>query len=148
MVIKQHHPTRPRLSPFPTRWRRWPSPPQPCASLADASISPNTRRAYLGALARLDAWRGAEPLTDSVFPLCRLPRRDLRARPRARVRGPRRGRRPVPAKLAGQPNPAGEATARVLGGYRRTGADRGRQATGGARYPTARGSPTPSRPAQ
>ena len=26
--------------------------------LADASISLNTRRAYLGALARLDAWRG------------------------------------------------------------------------------------------
>ena len=28
--------------------------------------------------------------------------------------------------LAGQPAPAGEATARVLGGYRRTAADRGR----------------------
>ena len=32
------------------------------------------------------------------------------------------------AKLAGQPDPAGEATARVLGGYRRTAADRGRAA--------------------
>ena len=30
------------------------------------------------------------------------------------------------AKLAGQPDPAGEATARVLGGYRRTAAARGR----------------------
>ena len=30
------------------------------------------------------------------------------------------------AKLAGQADPAGEATARVLGGYRRTAADRGR----------------------
>ena len=30
------------------------------------------------------------------------------------------------AKLAGQPAPAGEATARVLGGFRRTAADRGR----------------------
>ena len=30
------------------------------------------------------------------------------------------------AKFAGQPDPAGEATARVLGGYRRTAADRGR----------------------
>ena len=30
------------------------------------------------------------------------------------------------AKLAGDPSPAGEATARVLGGYRRTTADRGR----------------------
>ena len=31
--------------------------------LADASISVNTRRAYLGALARLDAWLGPAPLT-------------------------------------------------------------------------------------
>ena len=30
------------------------------------------------------------------------------------------------ATLAGQPDPAGEATARVLGGFRRTAADRGR----------------------
>ena len=30
------------------------------------------------------------------------------------------------AKLAGQPAPAGEATARVLGGFRRAAADRGR----------------------
>ena len=29
--------------------------------LADASISLNTRRAYAGALARLDAWRGDDP---------------------------------------------------------------------------------------
>ena len=33
---------------------------------------------------------------------------------------------PNPAALAGQPARAGEATARVLGGYRRTAADRGR----------------------
>ena len=34
--------------------------------LADASISLNTRRAYLGALARLDAWRGAAPVDDAA----------------------------------------------------------------------------------
>ena len=33
--------------------------------LADASLSVNTRRAYLGALARLDAWRGAAPVDDA-----------------------------------------------------------------------------------
>ena len=33
--------------------------------LADASISRNTRRAYLGALARLDAWRGPAPVDDA-----------------------------------------------------------------------------------
>ena len=72
--------------------------------LADASLSVNTRRAYAGALARLDAWRGPAPLTDAL------------AVAAVRFR----------AKLAGQPAPAGEATARVLGGYRRTAADRGR----------------------
>ena len=34
--------------------------------LADASISVNTRRAYLGALARLDAWRGTAPVDDAA----------------------------------------------------------------------------------
>ena len=33
--------------------------------LADASLSVNTRRAYLGALARVDAWRGAAPVDDA-----------------------------------------------------------------------------------
>ena len=32
----------------------------------------------------------------------------------------------IRAKLAGQPHPAGERTARVIAGYRRTSADRGR----------------------
>ena len=73
--------------------------------LADASISLNTRRAYLGALARLDAWRGAAQVDDASLAVAAV-----------RFR----------AKLAGQPDPAGEATARVLGGYRRTAADRGR----------------------
>ena len=73
--------------------------------LADASISRNTRRAYLGALARLDAWLGTAPVDDASLAVAAV-----------RFR----------AKLAGQTDPAGEATARVLGGYRRTAADRGR----------------------
>ena len=68
--------------------------------LADASISVNTRRAYLGA----------------VFEAGRAPATDALAVAAVRFR----------AKLAGQTDPAGEATARVLGGYRRTAADRGR----------------------
>ena len=92
--------------------------------LADASLSPNTRRAYLGALARVDAWRGTNPLTDGVlaaylgaiFEAGRAPASAALAVAAVRFR----------AKLAGQPDPAGEATARVLGGYRRTAADRGR----------------------
>ena len=92
--------------------------------LADASISRNTRRAYLGALRRLDAWRGTAPLTDAllaaylgaIFEAGRAPATAALAVAAVRFR----------AKLAGQPAPAGEATARVLGGYRRTAADRGR----------------------
>ena len=92
--------------------------------LADASISRNTRRAYLGALARLDAWRGTAPVDDAslavylgeLFEAGRAPATAAMAVAAVRFR----------AKLAGQPDPAGEATARVLGGYRRTAADRGR----------------------
>ena len=92
--------------------------------LADASISRNTRRAYAGALRRLDAWRGAAPVDDAslavylgeLFEAGRAPATAALAVAAVRFR----------AKLAGQPDPAGEATARVLGGYRRTAADRGR----------------------
>ena len=92
--------------------------------LADASLSVNTRRAYAGALRRLDAWRGAAPVDDAslavylgaLFEAGRAPATAALAVAAVRCR----------AKLAGQPAPAGEATARVLGGYRRTAADRGR----------------------
>ena len=92
--------------------------------LADASLSVNTRRAYLGALRRLDAWRGPAPLTDAslaaylgaIFEAGRAPATAALAVAAVRFR----------AKLAGQPAPAGAATARVLGGFRRTAADRGR----------------------
>ena len=92
--------------------------------LADASISVNTRRAYLGALRRLDAWCGAAQVDDAslavylgeLFEAGRAPATAALAVAAVRFR----------AKLAGQPDPAGEATARVLAGYRRTAADRGR----------------------
>ena len=92
--------------------------------LADASLSVNTRRAYLGALARLDAWRGTAPVDDAslavylgtIYEAGRAPATAALAVAAVRFR----------AKLAGQPDPAGAATARVLGGFRRTAADRGR----------------------
>ena len=92
--------------------------------LTDASISVNTRRAYAGALRRLDAWRGDAPVDDAslavylgtIFEASRAPATAALAGAAVRFR----------AKLAGQPDPAGEATARVLAGYRRTGSDRGR----------------------
>ena len=58
----------------PAALARRPDPAGPLAvatpttrKLADASISLNTRRAYLGALRRLDAWRGTAPLTDALL---------------------------------------------------------------------------------
>ena len=115
----------------PAALARRPDPAGPLAvatpttrKLADASLSVNTRRAYAGALARLDAWRGPAPLTDArlaaylgeLFEAGRAPATAALAVAAVRFR----------AKLAGQPAPAGEATARVLGGFRRTAADRGR----------------------
>ena len=115
----------------PTEMARRPAVSGPLAvatpttrKLADASLSVNTRRAYLGALTRLDAWRGPAPLTDAslavylgtIFEAGRAPSTAALAVAAARFR----------AKLAGQADPVGERTARVLGGYRRTAADRGR----------------------
>ena len=117
--------------PAPTALASRPDPPGPLAvatpttrKLADASLSVNTRRAYLGALARLDAWRGAAPVDDAllaaylgaIFEAGRAPATAALAVAAVRCR----------ATLAGQPAPAGAATARVLGGFRRTAADRGR----------------------
>ena len=115
----------------PAALARRPDPAGPLAvatpttrRLADASLSRNTRRAYAGALRRVDAWRGPAPLTDAllaaylgaIFEAGRAPATAALAVAAVRFR----------AKLAGQPAPAGEATARVLGGFRRTAADRGR----------------------
>ena len=41
--------------------------PTETRALIEASVSPNTLRAYRQALARLDAWRGDTPITDSVM---------------------------------------------------------------------------------
>ena len=92
--------------------------------LADASISRNSRLAYAGALRRLDTWRGTALVDDAslavylgtIFEAGRAPATAALAVAAVRFR----------AKLAGQPDPAGECTARVLAGYRRTAADRGR----------------------
>ena len=116
--------------------------------LADASISVNTRRAYAGALRRVDAWRVAAQVDDAS--LARLPRRALRGGPRASHRRPRRRRRPVSGQAR---RPAGP----------RRGSDRprvgrlpahGRRPGSGARPPrcartgSPRFSPPPNGPAR
>ena len=92
--------------------------------LAAASLSPNTRRAYAGALHRLDAWLAGRALDDATLALHLAELHDAgRAAASAALAVAAAGFR---ARLAGQPPPAGPRTARVLAGYRRTAAERGR----------------------
>lgn len=92
--------------------------------LVDASISPNTRTAYASALRRLDARLDGRRLDDASLAayLAGL-HDDGRAAPSAAMAVAAARFR---ARLRGQPDPAGERTARVLAGYRRTATERGR----------------------
>ena len=92
--------------------------------LVDASVSANTRRAYAGALRRLDAWLAGQKLDDAALAayLAELHDAGRAASSAAMVVAAASFR----ARLAGTTSPVGTATARVLAGYRRTTADRGR----------------------
>ena len=92
--------------------------------LVESSVSPNTRRAYAGALRQLDAWLAGRKLDDAALAayLAELHDAGRAASSAAMAVAAARFR----AKLAGEPSPAGEATARVSAGYRRTAGDRGR----------------------
>ena len=99
-------------------------PTQTARRLVEASVSPNTRRAYTGALWRLDAWLAGRELDDAALATYLAELHDAgRASSSATMAVAAACFR---AKLAGQPTPAGERTARVLAGYRRTAGDRGR----------------------
>ena len=92
--------------------------------LAAASIAPNTAAAYRSAVAALDRWLAGRVLDDAslaayVAHVCESGRAPSTAAMAVKAATFR-------AKLAGQPSPAGERTARVMAGYRRTAADRGR----------------------
>ena len=92
--------------------------------LVEASVSPNTRRAYAGALRRLDVWLDGRELHDVTLAAYLAELHDAgRASSSASMAVAAACFR---AKLRGQPSPAGERTARVLAGYRRTVSDRGR----------------------
>ena len=99
-------------------------PAETARRLAGASLSPHTRRAYAGALRRLDAWLAGRPLDDHTLALHLAALHDAgRAPASAALTVAAAGLR---ARVAGLPPPAGERTARVLAGYRRTAAGRGR----------------------
>ena len=89
--------------------------------LVEASVSPNTRRAYAGALRRLDAWLAGRELHDATLAAYLAELHDAgRASASASMAVAAACFR---AKLAGQSIPVGERTARVLAGYRRTAGD-------------------------
>ena len=93
--------------------------PTPTARrLVEASVSPNTRRAYAGVLRRLDAWLDGRELDDVTLAAYLAELHDAgRASSSASMAVAAACFR---AKLAGRLSPAGERTARVLAGYRRT----------------------------
>ena len=104
-------------------------PTQTARRLVEASVSPNTRRAYAGALRRLDVWLYGRELDDVALAAYLAELHDAgRASSSASMAVAAACFR---AKLAGQPTPAGERTARVLAGYRRT-ARRSRPGPGAA----------------
>ncbi len=109
--------------------------PAAARHLAEASISANTRRAYGSALARLDAWLDGRPLDDAalstylaeMFAVGRSPATAGQTAAAIRFR----------AKLTGQGDPIGPASARVLAGFRREGNGRGRGQVTGMRWEQA-----------
>ena len=108
-------PTRPAAVKRPTPTAR---------RLAEASISPNTRWAYSGALRRLDAWLDSRPSRTQPSPPYLAELHDQGRAPASAATAVAAAC--FRARLAGDPSPAGERTARVLAGYRRTAGGRGR----------------------
>ena len=75
--------------------------PTPTARrLVEASVSPNTRRAYAGALRRLDAWLDGRELDDAA--LGRLSRRAARRGARFLEAGRPTARRELPGLCPGR----------------------------------------------
>ena len=109
--------------------------PESARTLAAASLTTNTRRAYSGALARLDSFLAGRALEDGALAAYLA---TLHAAGRApAVAGQAVAAAKLRAKLAGQPSPAGPATDRVLAGFRREARDRGRGQVAGIRWEQA-----------
>ena len=100
-------------------------PPSPTARrLVAASVSANTHRAYAGALGQLDAWLAGQKLDDATLAAYLAELHDARRAASSGAMAVAAAR--FRARLTGQADPAGERTARLLAGYRRTAGDRGR----------------------
>ena len=92
--------------------------------LVAESLSLNTRRSYALALRQLDNWLDGRQLKDAALAayLAELYDAGRAASSAAMAIAAARFR----ARIAGQPDPAGERTERVIAGYRRTAGGRGR----------------------
>ncbi len=126
---------------FPARPAATPSHPEPAcvnpttAGLVQASISAGTRRAYRGALGRLDAWLGGRALDDHALSewIAGIHDRGLSPSSASLAVAACRFR----AKMAGLENPAGPVTQRTLAGIRRSSAGRGRGQAAGVTWEEA-----------
>ena len=110
-----------------------PGPPWPAADLMQASIAENTRRAYAGALRQFES--AGQPETDAGVAayLSRLYEQGRSAACAGMVVAALRFR----ARLHGRPSPVGAATTRVLAGFRRLAAERGRGKVAGVDWEQA-----------
>ena len=110
-----------------------PGPPWLAAALAQASIAENTRRAYAGALRQFEST--GQPETDAGVAayLSRLYEQGRSAACAGMVVAALRFR----ARLHGRPSPVGAATTRVLAGFRRLAAERGRGKVAGVDWEQA-----------
>ena len=112
------------LTPHPAARAPLAPPVATARRLAAAALAPTTLAAYAAALRALDRWLAGRALTDAslaaylahVFESGRAVSTAAQAVKAANYW----------ATLARQPRPAGDRTAAVLAGYRRTAADRGR----------------------
>ena len=87
-------------------------PTETARRLVEASVSLNTRRAYAGALRRLDAWLDGRALDDAALAAYLAELHDAGGASSSASMAVAAAC--FRAKLAGQPTPASERTARVL----------------------------------
>ena len=100
--------------------------------LVEASVSPNTRRAYAGALRRLDAWLGGREFDDASMAAYLAGAARRRPRGLERLDGGRRGVLPREARRAARSHRRADRP-----GARRVPADRRSSGTLSACWPTS-----------
>ena len=118
-----------------TEGRDLPAVHEKARELAAASVSANTRRAYEGALRRLQEWLAGRSLDDATLAEYLAARFEVGHSPA--VAGQVVAAVRFYAKLGDQPSPVGPATERVLAGFRREGRARGPGQVVGVRWEQA-----------